>query len=171
MFATLLRMEFSFMQVTVFSLVLLVFELPFSIFPDFAKCCGLCSYAVGHCGLQDKVVCTDLGCVAYHFKLLFELLVDHPWLQGYARLLKIRLLPGNTLLRFQSILLPTVLFFPPPDSFSHRRIDDGRFLRTRRRVHGRAQEKMVGDSSLLIGNQGYSHKHQAITGQGGVVFI
>ncbi len=64
------------------------------LYLDSPKRRRLRSYVACYCGLQDQVVCIDLGCVALILELLLELLVDNPRLQGDARLLEIRLLPG-----------------------------------------------------------------------------
>lgn len=97
MFATLLRMEFSFMQVVVQCSEMNLFNFKsqcYKWYLDSPKRRRLRSYVARYCGLQDQVVCTDLGCVALILELLLELLVDHPRLQGDARLLEIRFLPG-----------------------------------------------------------------------------
>lgn len=71
---------------------------------DPPECCGLCFDVACHSWLQDQVVSIDFGHLAYYLEFLFELLVDYPRLQGDARFLEIRFLPG----RFFIHLSPTI---------------------------------------------------------------
>ena len=152
MFATLLRMEFSFMQVKVYKMFqsLHYTEQFLQILQNVVGSVLMLLVTVGY-----KTKLSALILVVWLTTLNFYL---NCWwtIPGYKAMrdflkydfFQVKAFIGFEVFYCQFYIYIYIYFFL--DSFGHWRIDDGCFSGSRRSLNGRAQEEVVGDTSLLI---------------------